>query len=201
MHFSSCDCWPQTSMAGDAARQLLMQRDSDTLIKTFLRQLRKSCKRCLKVHHCSKLVYSSIRKKIQNRCEWSACVHGAFSLWCRQWCSQNGNLRDRDLVKTLRPRLHQKSRGRDSRLQNMWILPKFSKKIFVIISKLNFFQISDIFPTCFGCFMPANTTNKNCWIIEILLYPFFAIFKVSIPELLQFRMIYRNLHWLQFMVQ
>jgi len=26
---------------------------------------------------------------------------------------------------------------------------------------LNFFQISVIFQTCFGCFLPANTTNKN----------------------------------------
>jgi len=27
-----------------------------------------------------------------------------------------------------------------------------------------FFQISGIFPTCFACFLPANTTNK---IIEL----------------------------------
>jgi len=45
-----------------------------------------------------------------NRSEWSACFHGTFSLWCRQWRIQDGNLRNRDLVKTSRPRLHQKSR-------------------------------------------------------------------------------------------
>jgi len=30
----------------------------------------------------------------------------------------------------------------------------------LITSDLNFFQISGIFPTCFGCFLPANTTKK-----------------------------------------
>jgi len=38
-------------------------------------------------------------------------------------CSQERNLRDRDLVKTSRPKLHQKLW--DSRLQNLSILPKF----------------------------------------------------------------------------
>jgi len=46
---------------------------------------------------------------------------------------------------------------------------------------VEYFQISGIFPTSFGCFLPENTTNKCCWIIEILLYHFFAIFKVSRP--------------------
>jgi len=31
----------------------------------------------------------------------------------------------------------------------------------VITSELECFQISGIFPTCFDCFLPANTTNKN----------------------------------------
>jgi len=44
-----------------------------------------------------------------------------------------------------------------------------------------FFQISGIFPTGFGCFLPANTTNKSCWVIKTLLHHFFAIFKVSRP--------------------
>jgi len=35
------------------------------------------------------------------------------------------------------------------------------KKNIVITSDLIFFQISGIFPTCFGCFLPANTTNKK----------------------------------------
>jgi len=82
------------------------------------------------------------------------------------WCSRDRNLRNRDLVKTSRPRLHQKSW--DWRLQNLCILPIF-------------FQISSIFPTGFGCFLAANTTNKSCWVIEILLWHFFEIFKVSRP--------------------
>jgi len=36
-----------------------------------------------KLHVCSKLVYCSTWKRFQNRCEWSACFHGAFSLWYR----------------------------------------------------------------------------------------------------------------------
>ena len=32
----------------------------------------------------------------------------------------------------------------------------------VITSKLNIFQTSGIFPTGFGCFLPANITNKIC---------------------------------------
>ena len=46
-----------------------------------------------------------------------------------------------------------------------------------------FFQISGTFPTCLGCFLPTKTTNKNCWIIEIFLFHFFAIFKVLRPRL------------------
>ena len=53
-------------------------------------------------------------------------------------------------------------------------------KIVVITSKLNFFRISDIFRPVFGCFLPANTTNKNSLnYIEILPNHFFAILKVS----------------------
>jgi len=47
--------------------------------------------------------------------------------------------------------------------------------------RVEFFQISGVFPTCFGCFLPANSTNKNRRNIEILLYHFFAVFKVSRP--------------------
>jgi len=36
---------------------------------------------------------------------------GIFFVRCRQWCSQNHNFRDQDLVKTSRERLHKKSRG------------------------------------------------------------------------------------------
>ena len=48
----------------------------------------------------------------------------------------------------------------------------------VITSKSIFFKFL-AFSDGFGCFLPANTTNESCWIIEILLYHFFAIFKVS----------------------
>ena len=54
---------------------------------------------------------------------------------------------------------------------------------------LKFFQISGIFPSCFGCFLPANTTNKKSlnyrnfnqpcrWIV-------FAILEVSRPQLFE----------------
>jgi len=60
---------------------------------------------------------------------------------------------------------------------------RFFKWNIVITYKLIFFRIYGIFLTLFGCFLPSNTTNKNRWIIEILLNHFFAIFKVSRPVL------------------
>ena len=105
-----------------------------------------------------------------------------------QWCSRDRNLRDRDLVKIPRPRsrLHQKLR--DSWLEvrdRDFKIRTFCRNFFfnvAITSDLNFFQISGIFPMCFGCFLPANATNKNRWIIQILINHFFAIFKVSRSE-------------------
>jgi len=35
------------------------------------------------------------------------------------------------------------------------------KRNVVITAEWNYFQISNIFPTSFGCFLPANTTNKK----------------------------------------
>jgi len=67
--------------------------------------------------------------------------------WLRLW--------DRD-------RLHQTIR--DPRLENLWIMPKFSKdfcKNFIATSKFKFFGISSIFPTCFGYFLPADIADKN----------------------------------------
>ena len=49
------------------------------------------------------------------------------------------------------------TRDRDSKISAFCRI----KKNIVITSKLNFFQISGIFPNCFGCFLPANTTNKQ----------------------------------------
>jgi len=31
----------------------------------------------------TRIAYNSTWKRFQNRCEWSACFHGEFSLWCR----------------------------------------------------------------------------------------------------------------------
>ena len=132
------------------------------------------CNGWQKVHLYGKLLHSSTWKRFLNICERSACFHWEFSLWCRQCCNQDRNFRDGDLAKPSRPRLHQKSPDwdswleiwdRDSRLQNLCNLPKFFKYT-VITSKLNFFLISGIFPTCFGCYLAANITNKkslNYW--------------------------------------
>jgi len=53
---------------------------------------------------------------------------------------------------------------KNPRLKNLWIMPilfyKYSKNI-VATTKLQFFQISGIFPTCFGCFLSANTADKK----------------------------------------
>ena len=54
-----------------------------TTITRFMHQFSKRCNGLQKVHFCGKLVYSFTWKRFQNRCEWSACFHGAFSLWCR----------------------------------------------------------------------------------------------------------------------
>jgi len=50
---------------------------------------------------------------------------------------------------------------RDSRLQNLWILPKFFQKMSLPLPKLNFFQISGIFSTCFHCVLPTNTKEEK----------------------------------------
>jgi len=91
-----------------------------------------------------------------------------------QWCSRDRNLQgwDRDLVKILR-------RDRDfiknfetetwsSRLETSKLVhfAEVFQKCVAMTSDLNFFQISGIFPSCFGCFLPERTTNKkslNYW--------------------------------------
>jgi len=66
--------------------------------------------------------------------------------------------RDRDFIK------HSKTQDLkleiETKTRDWWIVPKFFKNV-VISSKFNFFRISWHFPTCFGCFLPANTTEKN----------------------------------------
>jgi len=96
---------------------------------------------------------------------------GAFSLWCRKgkaFC-------ERALA------LYRQQHGKDK--QNIEFAPPPGKRFCGRpCFWLGFFQVSGIFPKCFGCFIPANTTNKNIWIIEILINHFFAIFKVSRPK-------------------
>ena len=55
---------------------------------------------------------------------WTPDAKENIETW-NQWCSRDRNLRYRDLVKTARPRLHQKSR--DSILQILCSLPNFFK--------------------------------------------------------------------------
>jgi len=70
-------------------------------------------------------------------------------------------VQDQDVVKTWRPRLHQKFQGRDSRLQNLWTSPKLFKKMSLLLLSLivsNFWYFSDRF---WLFLIPANTTNKK----------------------------------------
>ena len=93
-----------------------------------------------------------------------------------QWCSQDHNLRDWDIVKT--PRLE--IWDRDSRVQNLSILPKFCfecRHHFWVELFFNFWH----FQTCFDCFLPANKTNKKSLNFRNFTNYFFAIFKVWRP--------------------
>jgi len=106
---------------------------------------------------------SSIGRKRQ------VVLHFEKNFWWRyiylhinHWCSRDRNLRDRDF------KVCAFCRNSFKKCCHHFWLEFFS----------NFWR----FPTCFGCFLPANTTNKNRWIIEILINHFFAIFKVSRPE-------------------
>jgi len=62
-----------------------------------------------------------------------------------------------------RPRLHQKLRDRDSRLQNLCIFPKFFKKTSLSLLSRSFSNFWH-FPTCFGCFLPNIQQTKNRFI-------------------------------------
>jgi len=110
----------------------------------------------------------------------------------QQWCSRDRNFRDWDLVKiSRRDRDFIKKSENETRDLKLRPRPTLETSNFAHFAEFNqkcrhhfwleFFFISGIFPTCFGCFLPANTTNKNRWILEILVNHFFAIFKVSRP--------------------
>ena len=104
-----------------------------------------------------------------------------------QWCS-----RDRKTETWLKFRDETETSSKTSRptLETWSPRPRLETSKFVHFAELkkmlsslltwNFFKFLAFF--CFGCFWPANTTNKNSWIIEILIHHFFAILKVSKPE-------------------
>ena len=70
--------------------------------------------------------------------------------------------RDRDLVKiSRRDRDFIKNSETETRDFKICAFCRNFLKNVVIPSDFNFFQISDIFPTCFGCFLPVNTTNNK----------------------------------------
>jgi len=76
-----------------------------------------------------------------------------------------GNTRLRDAVKTiaLGPKVYQKI-SVFLRLENLWIMLKFFynfSKNAIITSNEEFFRFFGIFPTCIGCFLPADTADKN----------------------------------------
>jgi len=75
---------PYWRLSGDGSVKRLICVEF-TMITTFMRQFSKSCNRWLEVPILwqTRIAYSSTWKRFQNRCEWSACFHGEFSLWCR----------------------------------------------------------------------------------------------------------------------
>jgi len=74
-----------------------------------------------------------------------------------------------DLLKTSRPNF---------RFQNLCILLKIFKKLSSPLQSW-IFEISGTFPICFGCFLLTNTTEKTCWITEVLQSHILAILTVS----------------------
>jgi len=80
--------------------------------------------------------------------------------------------------KTSRPRLE----VRDSRPQNLCILPKFIFKMSSSLLTCNFFKFLACFRRVLVVSYMQIRQTKNRWIMEILINHFFAIFKVSRPE-------------------
>jgi len=82
-----------------------------------------------RLHLCGKLVYSSTWKRFQNTVD----ANGARAFMGHFLCGVGSDVvktvtfetETKTLLKTSRPKLHQKSRDRDSRLQNM---PNLKKK-------------------------------------------------------------------------
>ena len=110
--------------------------------------------------------------------EWKRNIAAATKRYCCDCCRSNSVEKGKAFCERAFA-LHRQQHGKDK--QNIEFAPRKSscgRPCFW----LEFFQISGIFPTCFGCFLLGNTTNENIWIIEILINHFFAIFKVSRPE-------------------
>ena len=74
-----------------------------------------------------------------------------------------------DLLKTSRPKLQ---------ISNLCSLLKFSKKLSSPLQSW-IFEITGTFPICFGCFLLTNTTEKTCWITDVLQSHILAILTVS----------------------
>jgi len=135
-----------------------------------------------RLHLCGKLVYSSTWKIFQNTVD----ANGTRAFMRHFLCGVGSDVvktvtfetETKTLLKTSRPRLHQKSRDRHSRLQNM---PNFFLNV-VITSKMIFFKFLAFFGTVLVVSYLQIQQTKNRRIIEILLYQFFAIFEVSRPE-------------------
>jgi len=86
-------------------------------------------------------------------------------LWCTPTHTFNrSRVATKDVVETetssKNPKLETCVSRSIPRLENLWIMPFFLKNI-ITTSKLNFFWISGIFPTCFDHFSPANTVDKR----------------------------------------
>jgi len=72
---------------------------------------------------------------------------------CSLWCKKGKAFCERAFA------LHRQQHGKDK--QNIEFTHPGKVSADAHASDLNFFQNSGIFPTCFGCFLPANTTNKK----------------------------------------
>ena len=75
------------------------------------------------------------------------CVAGTFSLWCRKgkaFCERAFAL-------------YHQQHGEHKQSIELAPWKSFCRRP---CFWLEFFQVSGIFSTCFGCFLPANTTNK-----------------------------------------
>jgi len=74
------EVWSIVRLTREPQTYLLIVQIHFRLSCVNMRHFSKICNAWQKVHLCGKSVYSSTCKRFQNRCEWSACFHGAFYL-------------------------------------------------------------------------------------------------------------------------